>query len=656
MAFPAILNEVISVTGTYPFPFATGPNATPNNPPSGVAVGSITPFLLGGAFGGTAGTAGTAGTTTTAIGTGEIGALTAGDIINGIFSDRILAAANRNFTTDFAAPALDIPTFRRRIFVTTATDTTTTTNDINEHLTFQDSGTSLSAAMVTGAYALVSSALDYWTKLNVTGVTTDAYLTQPVGVRSLNFGPHALKDLSAYNNPDGINAILQWTAVPATDRNDQLGSSTPPYLFGSTQFRSYSRISVSNAIAAIEGEIALQYLIDNKVFPIIDANKNGLISAQELQDFVDNSSKIGMPEAGAMARLLGGTARIAGNSTTSAFESPDQPDVLQRRFNFFDYAADGQLNGSVSIDEFKVLAHTLLPTPDAFVVNDRQRSSANSFLVDPTAKRDFTELQHILPNYQFVPKGAFLKYRNISPARFKVNRLVPGVDSILRQLPVYALFSSGGPTSPSVITNASAGSSPKTTPVPTSVPPPTTNDPTLSTMPPSSTGNGTGQATSPPPTTIQASADTNSATSISTPPAKGTTPLPNSGTIGQNQPGQPLTASVQSSATTSGQSPPSDTQAFLALANKIAQHANSTPIGTPTPAGKLTPLTTSNTGNGDTSTGTPAPDASQTTLPLAIPLSSTAPTIPIPIQATAPTSLGNGTQNAKTTTKKNTGN
>ena len=87
----------------------------------------------------------------------------------------------------------------------------------------------MSSAIVTGAYSMVASALDYWISLNqANGVTSDAYLTTPVGVNTLNFGPHAIKDLSAYNNPDGINGILAYTAVPAADVNDGGSLSTPP--------------------------------------------------------------------------------------------------------------------------------------------------------------------------------------------------------------------------------------------------------------------------------------------------------------------------------------------------------------------------------------------------------------------------------------------
>ena len=49
--------------------------------------------------------------------------------------------------------------------------------------------------------------------------TDDAYLTTPVGW-TCEFRAHAFKDLSVYNNPDGINGILAYTAVPAADVND----------------------------------------------------------------------------------------------------------------------------------------------------------------------------------------------------------------------------------------------------------------------------------------------------------------------------------------------------------------------------------------------------------------------------------------------------
>jgi hypothetical protein len=464
MSLPAVLNEVVSVTGVIPFPFVQTPSTLPTDPPIGVTPRPPQPVLITAGSTATTGTA--AGTTggsplstlllgnTQATGTtGAAGATTTttgvfiGGIPQNLYADRVLASANRGVTTDYAAPAVDVPTFRRTFnlgLITTGTATTTTTTDPNDHLTFTEGGTSLAAGITTGSFALVSSALNYWSNLNTNGVTADAYLTGPMGVNTLNFGPHPFKDLSVYNSPDGINAILAWTAVPVNDPNDGLSQSQPPYLFGSGHFRSFARVDVGNAIASIEGTEAIQYLLDHNVFPIIDSNSDGIITAQELQTFEDNATSMGMPEAGAMARLLGGTATTPTASPTTFGELADQAGALQRRFNYFDYAADGQLNGSVTIAEYKMLAHTLLPLPDAYVINDRQRASANGFLLDPNALRNFNDLQHILPRYEWVPKGALLKYRNITPDRFGVNRLVRNVDLPGNQFPVWTLFTNSG--------------------------------------------------------------------------------------------------------------------------------------------------------------------------------------------------------------------
>ncbi|MFO0909641.1 MAG: hypothetical protein U0794_15015 [Isosphaeraceae bacterium] len=471
MSLPAVLNEVISVTGSYPYPFATGPDALPTNPPVGVVPRPQGPLLVfnnaltigGNATNGNTG-GGTGGGGTTSAYNSLLVTLTNADFAQ--YSDRVLGSMNRSVTTDFAAPALDIPTFRRTFGTVTGTGTGTgtgnnfgSTNDPNDHMTFSQGGSSLSSAIVTGAYSLVSSALNYWATINRTGVTSDAYLTQPVGARTLNYGPHAFKDMTAYNTPDGINAILQWTAVPITDPNDGLSASAPFNAIGSTEFRNYSRVSVSNAVAAIEGEIALQWLIANNQLEVIDANKNNIISAQELQDFVDNAMTTGNAEAGAMARFLGGTARTPAPSLSgltgrnAVNEQPDQPDILQRRFNFFDYAADGTLNGSVTIDQLQMLSHTLLPLPDAFVINDRQRASVNGYLLAPEVQRNWADLQHIKPTYQFVPKSALWKYRNMSPAKFHVARGVqPGFS-----FPIYTLYD--GPSRTNVITNVNRGNS-----------------------------------------------------------------------------------------------------------------------------------------------------------------------------------------------------
>ena len=369
-----------------------------------------------------------------------------------MYNDRITGAANRSATTDFAAPAIDVPTFRRTFSLTnTPTGTSTSAvGDPQNHLTFSQVGTSMSAAIVTGAYAMIASALNYWTTLaQSNGYTADAYLTTPVGVDSLNFGTHAFKDLSAYNNPDGINGIMAYTAVPAADVNDAGSLSTPPLLethdkqnnfTGTTVPPSYARISIGNAIASIEGTHAINYLLAHNDFPLIDANSDGVITAQELQNFTDTAASKGLAEAGAMAALLGGTATYAQPETapnnTVWNENPDQPSALQRRFNYFDYIANGQLEGGISISSFKMLANVLLPQPDSYVIIDRQRASANGFLVAPTSQRNFVNLQTLLPRYMFVPPSAIMKFRNISPTAFGVNKnMRPGT-----ALPFYSLF------------------------------------------------------------------------------------------------------------------------------------------------------------------------------------------------------------------------
>ena len=150
--------------------------------------------------------------------------------------------------------------------------------------------------------------------------------------------------------------------------------------------------------------IAIQYLLNHKIFPIIDTNSDGIITAQEIQNFTDTAATKGLPEAGAMARLLGGTSTLcpAGSRHQQQVfnENPDQPAVLQRRFNYFDYLANGQLKGGITIESLKMLGNTLCcPSPIPYVIVDRQRASANGFLVDPTAVRNSSNLQHLLPRY-----------------------------------------------------------------------------------------------------------------------------------------------------------------------------------------------------------------------------------------------------------------
>ncbi|MFM7128935.1 MAG: hypothetical protein ACKO0V_06215, partial [bacterium] len=219
------------------------------------------------------------------------------------------------------------------------------------------------------------------------------------------------------------------------------------------------------AIASIEGQVAIQYMIQQGTFPVIDSNKNGMITAGELQNFVNNANAMGMPEAGAMARLLGGIStydagatefvqRSSLTSSTSLVTTPldDVPDpagVLARRFNYFDYAADGQINGYLTLDQIKTLAQTLLPKPDGFSIIDRTRSSANTYLLDPEALRNYNDITKLNYSWVYATAANLKKYRGFSPAQFGVNK---GQND--RSNPVYALYD-GPPT----ITSKSGGKS-----------------------------------------------------------------------------------------------------------------------------------------------------------------------------------------------------
>ncbi len=544
-SMPAILNEAISVTGSYPFPFAAGANTPPTDPGLGVIPRPIGPWTI---FDGT-----------TAITNVSDPTLVASDAL--IFKDKILASSNRTATTDYTAPAIDIPTFRRTI-----------AGAGNDYVVFDSAGTSMSSAIVTGSYAVVASAIDYWTKLAQSGgVTADAYLNMPVGTNVLNFGVHGnVLPLDAYATPDGINAILQWTAVPALDQPNPADTILPPTIRGTTdQYREFSRVDVGNAIAAIEGTEALNFLISNNYIDAIDGNNNGLITAAEIQAFVNTARVSGLNEAGAMAALLGGVDRIPRDQAfpTAVGEFPDQPDVLQRRFNFLDYAADGQLNGSISIDQLRNLAHTLLPAPDSFVVTDRQRSSNMGYLLDPTPARNYASLKALLPNYTFVPPQIVRRFRHYSPARFGVGRgQLPGTVT-----PFYTLFDN-------------ASNNAKNTPTPTPVTPvkPVTQTPV--TPQPSNRGQTT-------PTTGQ-----NTPTTGQTP----TTPTSNTQTDPPKQdPNElyrlQLLQMIQNSLNQQKVTAPT-----LGGTSTSANSSLATPV--PIPAGSLPPTSQAQTASGTTST------------------------------------------------------
>src|SRR5262249_53879578 len=102
MALPAVLNEVVSVTGSYPFPFTATQDTAPNAPSPGVLGRPLGPVLV---------TTQTGVTGTGADILGNAAPLAVGDGV--IFKDKLLVSSNRSYLTDFTAPELDLPTFQR---------------------------------------------------------------------------------------------------------------------------------------------------------------------------------------------------------------------------------------------------------------------------------------------------------------------------------------------------------------------------------------------------------------------------------------------------------------------------------------------------------------------------------------------------------------
>src|SRR5208337_1515328 len=393
-------------------------------------------------------------------------------------------------------------------------------------------------------------------------------------------------------------------------------------------------------IASIEGTIAINYLLSHKDFPLIDANGDGIITAQEIQNFTDTAASKGLAEAGAMAALLGGTSTYAqpetGPNNTVFNENPDQPGALQRRFNYFDYLANGQLQGGISISSFKMLAKTLLPQPDGYVIVDRQRASANGFLVAPLAQRNFVELQHLLPKYMWVPASAIKKYRNLSPANFGVNRNEkPGT-----ALPFYSLFGGSGSVSvttgtPVVKTATSNGQTFSVSMVPLL--------PASSSSTPTTTTTTTTPYVSSTPTTTSTTAATTStapatATASSTLASSSTTPSTTT-PVAQATTGSTTTSTTETAA-----------QAVVAAVTQLAnaQSASSTSPNNLVPAGTLTPVaqTTSTTPATTASTST----ASTTTASKTTTAASTTTTTPTTTATASASSAASGTATVAPTT------
>ena len=339
MRIPAAINEAVSVIATYPYG------------PSRLGVG---PFPVG------------------------VPGLEAGDFIS--YLDKVTAFSSRSQDSDFAAPGTAV-----RAFNAPGSDLDLIFGLNGAPINPRFNGTSAAGPVVSGISVMTFSALGFWIDVAASGMSNATFLS-PTGA-TLNLG--TITNLAAYWNPDGINSILQWTAEPRMDVDlvTEDAVSQQRSIFDPTQFRNYSRIDVANAVGAIEGKIALDYFVQNPTFlSVIDTSGNGIMSAFEIQAFVDATpSGSEMAATQAMARLLGGT------SSGSAF----------RRTEFFD-RIDGTFQGGIRVSEVPGLAQTILPGPDAFPITGRIEAADQGYLLAPNVNRNWLDLTVHDPGTDFL--------------------------------------------------------------------------------------------------------------------------------------------------------------------------------------------------------------------------------------------------------------
>ena len=206
-----------------------------------------------------AGPAGPAGPATTTTGGGII-----------TFSDRLLGAANRSATTDFAAPALDVPTFRR----TFAGDGSTTTSSSSAGPRPPRPSSPARTPWSARPWILGHHQPDRRDRLGLPD--HPGRRPRPELRRRI-----ALRTRGRTTTPTG--STRSSPTPPSRPRTPTTTSPSPgrPTRWGRTASRSFARVDVGNAIAAIEGKEAIDYLLKHNTFNIIDANHDGLITAQE---------------------------------------------------------------------------------------------------------------------------------------------------------------------------------------------------------------------------------------------------------------------------------------------------------------------------------------------------------------------------------------
>jgi hypothetical protein len=410
---PAVLNEVIEVAGAYPFgPVTTGGGGGGGGGVGGTASGFGPPLNLTQSL----------RCQVLSTGGGGGGAGTAQDFV--AFPGKIPAFSNRNVTTDYVAPGTCVSTYAVSLFVNSLVPSLQAVRTAPILPNFD--GTSASAPIVTGNFIYGFDVVSTWAEVLAAGGTISAvspdetirrlnqYLTREltlpgVTAPTITLGGAVPANIAAYLNPDGVNSILQWTAIPREDVNIGESFGTPNGVddsvaqeraFNSHRYRVYSHLHMGNALAAVEGTIALNFFIANPAaLAALDAAAGtpGLITAVDIDTFVDDP--LASASARAMARLLGGASRIA----------------RLNRLAYLDLVQDAVQNGGIFTAEIVDLAGRLLPEPTDFRITGRAASADRPYALDPTAIRNYQALK-FRPDDVF--RGITKKLRRMSPDEF----------------------------------------------------------------------------------------------------------------------------------------------------------------------------------------------------------------------------------------------
>jgi hypothetical protein len=396
---PAIMNEVVEVTAAYPW----GPEPPLVGPPLD-------------------------------IGATDRCELDAEDEL--AFPGKIPAFANRNITTDFAAPGVCVSTYGPSFFVGELDPAAVAT--ATGPLLQQFAGTSAAAPIITGSFVFGFDVLSTWAAIAAGGGTisfvdsaattaddktaaVNQYLTRDLLVApgGAHIAPAVLgigaaaSHLGAYANQDGINAILQWTAIPREDVNIGESNTLPEgtddsvvqrRLRDSDRFRTYSHVNLANFLSSVEGSIALNFFADRPAELAQMASKDGdpsLITAFDIDAYVADVTNT--PTERAMAHLLGGADRVG----------------RLNRLRYLDIVQDEHVDGGIRADAaaFAALRDRILPDPTDFAITNRTASADQGYALDSTPLRNYQDLK-------YYPRGSLLaptpkgKLKKKSPAQF----------------------------------------------------------------------------------------------------------------------------------------------------------------------------------------------------------------------------------------------